>query len=115
MPLQHTNASLDRVELNAWFDVRRREVGQDVVAQLAQKDVVLLGEGHDNAEHHRWALNTLNDLLAIRLNMAIGFEMFPRRVQGTLDRWCRGDLNEADFFRGVAWEQIGGCDATVSH
>ena len=113
MPLQHTNASLDRVELNAWFDVRRREVGQDVVAQLARKDVVLLGEVHDNAEHHRWQLNTLNDLLAIRLNMAIGFEMFPRRVQGTLDRWCRGDLNEADFLREVDWEKIWGFDAEL--
>jgi len=111
MPLKHPNASLDRVELNAWFDVRRREVGQDSVAQLAQRDVVLLGEVHHNAEHHRWQLNTLNDLLAIRRNMAIGFEMFPRRVQGTLDRWSRGELSEVDFLREVDWEKIWGFDA----
>ena len=113
MPLQRTSTSLDRVQLNAWFDVRRREVGQDVAAQLAQRDVVLLGEVHDNAEHHRWQLNTLNDLLAIRRGMAVGFEMFPRRVQGTLDRWCRGDLNEVDFLRKVDWEKIWGFDAEL--
>ena len=40
--------------------------------------------------------------------MVLGFEMFPRRVQPVLDRWSKGELNEADFLREVDWPQIWG-------
>ena len=113
MPLQYSSASANRVGLNAWFDVRHREVGHDVISKLVQRDVVLLGETHDNAEHHRWQLKTLNDLLARRRDIVIGFEMFPRRVQATLDRWCKGELTEAAFLREVDWQQIWGFDAQL--
>ena len=51
-----------------------------VIAQAAKQSVVLLGEMHDNPDHHRWQLQTLAALHAVRPGMVIGFEMFPRRV-----------------------------------
>ena len=36
----------------------------EVVAAAAAKDVVLLGESHDQAEHHRWQLSMLAGLKA---------------------------------------------------
>jgi len=42
--------------------------------------------------------------------MALGFEMFPRRVQPVLDRWSGGELDEASFLAEVDWPRIWGFD-----
>ena len=59
--------------------------------------MVLLGETHDEVEHHRWQLHTIAALQLSGLTSCSGFEMFPRRVQPVLDRWVKGELNEAEF------------------
>ena len=59
-------------------------------------------------EHHRWQLHTIAALFSHRPDMAIGFEMFPRRVQPVLDRWSKGELDETSFLREVDWPQIWG-------
>lgn len=70
---------------------------QAVIANAVKAAVVLLGETHINADHHRWQLQTLAALHAQRPDMVIGFEMFPRRIQPILDRWIAGELNEKSF------------------
>jgi uncharacterized iron-regulated protein len=70
--------------------------------------VVLLGEQHDNAAHHRWQLETLGTLYRIRPDLAVGAEMFPRRVQPALDAWSRGELEEAAFLAQTEWERTWG-------
>ena len=72
---------------------------------MAQRDVVLLGETHDEMDHHRWQLQTLAALHARRPDMVIGFEMFPRRVQPVLDRWVAGELTVAEFLDQAEWER----------
>lgn len=79
--------------------------------QLARAQVVLLGEAHDSAEDHRWQLHTLAQLYSRQPNMAIGFEMFPRRLQPVLDEWVAGRLAEDEFLRKVEWEKVWGFDA----
>src|SRR3982751_3933141 len=64
-----------------------RIASTELFARAAKAGVVLLGESHDNADHHRWELQTVAALSALHPQMALGFEMFPRRVQGALDRW----------------------------
>jgi hypothetical protein len=81
-----------------------------VMASAAARGVVLLGETHDNAEHHRWQLSTLAGLLAERPDMVIGFEAFPRRVQPVLDRWVAGELTEEAFLEAVEWRRVWGYD-----
>ena len=71
--------------------------GPDIIARAAKRSVVLLGEMHDNPEHHQWQLQVLAALHAVRPDMIIGFEMFPRRVQKVLDQWVAGELSEAEF------------------
>jgi uncharacterized iron-regulated protein len=82
----------------------------DVIATAARRQVVLLGEHHDNADHHRWQLQVLAALHAQRPDMVIGFEMFPRRVQPVLDRWVAGELSEAEFLRLSDWSRVWGFD-----
>jgi uncharacterized iron-regulated protein len=81
-----------------------------VVAAAAARDVVLLGETHDNPEHHRWQLSTLAGLLAERPAMVIGFEAFPTRVQPVLDRWVAGELTAEAFLEQVEWRRVWGYD-----
>jgi uncharacterized iron-regulated protein len=96
------------VPVGAWVYPGRNEQPDDVLGALAKRGVVLLGESHDEAEHHRWQLHTIAALLSRRPDMMLGFEMFPRRVQTVLDRWSKGELNEADFLREVNWTAIWG-------
>ncbi len=78
----------------------------EIVTAMAARDVVLLGEQHDDADHHRWQLQTLAALHAQRPDMVIGFEMFPRRAQGVLDRWVAGELTEAQFLEQTQWDEV---------
>lgn len=71
--------------------------------RAAQREVLLLGEVHDDADHHRWQLQTLAALHARRPDMMIGFEMFPRRVQPALDRWVAGELTAKEFLDQSEW------------
>jgi uncharacterized iron-regulated protein len=103
--------SQDRVTAGAWFDVRRRQNRDDAIRELASKTVVILGESHENPAHHRWQLDTIAALFDRRPDMSLGFEMFPRRVQPVLDRWSKGELNEAVFLFEVDWPRIWGFDA----
>ncbi|MFB9970757.1 ChaN family lipoprotein [Pseudoroseomonas cervicalis] len=80
---------------------------------LAQRDVVLLGESHDVAEIHRWQLQVATCLHLLRPDMALGFEMFPRRVQPVLDRWVAGAFSTAAFLEAVAWDKVWGFDAAL--
>lgn len=82
-----------------------------VLADAAKRPVVLLGELHDRADHHRWQLQTLAALHALRGNMLLGFEMFPRRVQPALDRWVAGELTEAEFLAAADWAQVWGFES----
>ena len=84
---------------------------QDVITRAAQASVVLLGETHVNADHHRWQLQTLVALHAVRPGMIIGFEMFPRRVQAVLDQWVAGELTEKEFLRAAEWDKVWNTDA----
>lgn len=102
-----------RIPLAAWFDPAAGTIVNDAYARLARHAVALLGETHDNAEHHRWQLHTIAGLHALCPNMALGFEMFPRRVQPVLDRWSNGELSETAFLMQVEWQRVWGMDPAL--
>lgn len=83
---------------------------RELLQQLATHPVVLLGEEHDNAEHHRWQLHTIASLHALQPQLVLGFEMFPRRVQQALDQWVAGELSEEDFLARSEWDRVWGYD-----
>jgi uncharacterized iron-regulated protein len=87
--------------------------GPDVIARAAKRPVVLLGEMHDNPEHHEWQLQVLAALHVMRPDMVIGFEMFPRRVQKALDQWVAGELSEAQFLVASDWNAVWSTDANL--
>jgi uncharacterized iron-regulated protein len=101
------------VDVGQWL----RPAGQttvnhtDIIAELAERPVVLLGEVHIENEHHRWQLHTLAALYAKKQNMAIAFEAFPRSIQPVLDKWVKGDLGIAEFLKLSRWNDVWRFDA----
>ena len=91
----------------------KRTAATDVLANAAKSSVVLLGESHDDMDHHRWQLQMLAALSPSRGSLVLGFESFPRRVQGALDRWVAGDLSEADFLVQSDWRKVWNMDAQL--
>ncbi len=84
----------------------RTPADADLIRRMAGRSVVLLGEVHNNAEHHRWQLHTISALHGRNPNMVLGFEAFPRSVQAHLDRWTRGELDEKSFLKATRWDQV---------
>ena len=76
------------------------------LGEALASEVVLLGEQHDQEDHHRWQLQVLAALHAQRPDLVIGFEMFPRRLQPVLDRWVDGQLGVREFLSQAEWEQV---------
>lgn len=92
----------------SWFDPAngRRLNHIEILANAADHAVVLLGETHDDAEHHRWQLSTLAGVRAHTANLVLGFEAFPRRVQPVLDRWIAGELAASTFIDESQWSRV---------
>ena len=113
-PADVSNASKVRVceQIGTWLDPKTGTAiaSGPLMASLARRSVVLLGEQHDNIEHHRWQLQMLAALHAHNSNMIVGFEMFPRRVQKTLDRWAAGKLDQGAFLKEADWQKVWGFD-----
>ena len=84
-----------------------------VMAAHSGRSVVLLGESHASADHHRWQLHTMAALYGHRPNMVVGVEMLPRRVQPILDRWVAGEITIAAFLDAVDWDAVWGFDPAL--
>ncbi len=82
-----------------------------LIDRQAGQQVVLLGEAHDSAEDHRWQLHTLTQLHSRQPDLAIGFEMFPRRLQPVLDQWVAGTLAEEELLKRGEWDKVWAYDA----
>ncbi len=95
-----------------WVDPATGELLQHdrVIADMAGRRIVLLGESHDNPEHHRWQLSTMAALYGRNPDVVLAFEAFPRRVQPVLDRWIAGELSSEALLEETGWWDIWGFD-----
>ncbi|MDS4011280.1 MAG: ChaN family lipoprotein [Defluviicoccus sp.] len=81
-----------------------------LLAGLATRPIVLLGEEHDNAAHHRWQLSVIEALYARRPDLVLGFEMFARASQPVLDQWVAGEIDADQFLLAARWKETWGFD-----
>jgi len=75
-----------------------------LLKKISSQRVILLGEHHNNSAHHRWHLQTIKSLHSNNKNIALGFEMFPRRLQPVLDEWIQGELQQNEFIEKLGWD-----------
>ncbi|MFO0938532.1 MAG: ChaN family lipoprotein [Gemmataceae bacterium] len=72
---------------------------QQMADDLAARDVVYFGELHDNVTGHRVYANLASELVTRRPDAVISMEMFEKDVQGVLNDYLRGRVDEATFLK----------------
>lgn len=70
----------------------------ELVVELAKADVVFLGETHDDETTHRLEQELYRRLVTAREGrVVLAMEMFSRDVQGVLDDYLAGKIDEGSF------------------
>lgn len=85
----------------------------DLFKRIANRRAILLGEHHSNEQHHKWHLQTIKSLYALRKDIALGFETFPRRLQPVLDQWITGKLSKKQFKEKLDWDSFWSFDIAL--
>ena len=95
-----------------WLDPASGEpiASETLFERLQKSRIVLLGESHTAAPHHRWQHYMLAALHARNANMMVGFEMLPRRAQAVLDDWSAGRIDAERFLEASNWQKVWGYD-----
>jgi uncharacterized iron-regulated protein len=71
----------------------------DLLARLADKRVVFIGESHDRYEDHLNQLGIIRGLRERGRDLAIGMEFFQQPFQPVLDAYVAGEIGEAELLR----------------
>ncbi|MGW8303450.1 MAG: ChaN family lipoprotein [Desulfobacterales bacterium] len=81
------------------FDLNREKelLMSQVLADLKTNRIVLVGEHHNNRQHHRAQLMIIRALKEAGLRVAVGLEMFRNESQAALDQWISGEIDEKRF------------------
>ncbi len=86
----------------------------DFFAELAGADAVCLGEHHPNPHDHWVQLMVIEHLAAAARDgqraLGVGFEMFARPLQGVLDDFGAGKIDEAALLARTGWSERWGYD-----
>ena len=77
----------------------------ELLHRAASAEALLLGETHDNAEHHRLQLKVLQARLAAGARPALLMEQFDVDQQAALDEMRRTGRDLAPLMRGWDWPQ----------
>lgn len=87
---------------------RRFAAPKEVTAALAEASFVLLGEKHDNADHHRIQAWLLAQLIASGRRPAVAFEMFTRDQEPALTAHLAARPGDAEgIAEAVGWSASG--------
>ncbi|MGI9432952.1 MAG: ChaN family lipoprotein, partial [Myxococcota bacterium] len=86
----------------------RAIVERELVGELASSQFVVLGETHDNPEHHRLQARLLERLVLAGREPAVAFEMLRTDQQAVLDDALAGsDVSTEELRAAVAWDESG--------
>lgn len=86
---------------------------QHLPALARRQPVLLLGEIHTSVADHAWQLQSLQTLAQAGLPLQLGLEMVPAPRQAALDRYGRGESDEATFLKEVGWAEVWGHDPAL--
>ncbi len=87
---------------------------QTLLSRLARADFVLLGEKHDNPDHHRLQAEALRGLIALGRRPAVGFEMFTVADADAIAKHLAQATNDAaGLGAAVNWHKSGWPDWTM--
>jgi uncharacterized iron-regulated protein len=80
----------------------------NLMMRLARAEFVLLGEKHDNPDHHRLQAEVLRGLIAAGRRPAVGFEMFSLDDAGAIaNHLARAPRDAAGLGPALNWQKSG--------
>jgi uncharacterized iron-regulated protein len=88
----------------------RIATAKDVAVASRNQKFMLVGESHDNLEHHQMQAAIIEALAADGREVIVGFEMFTRPNQDRLNGWTLGWWSEAEFIEKGGWKEQWGMD-----
>ncbi|MBW2354085.1 MAG: ChaN family lipoprotein [Deltaproteobacteria bacterium] len=71
--------------------------------RMGAKDLIFVGEVHDNPEHHLIEVQILQGLMARYGPVAVAMEFVDHTRQGVLDRYLAEKVSETDFLKDLGW------------
>jgi uncharacterized iron-regulated protein len=109
---EHWESTLDAAHplIGAVWDVagHRRASEAELFARVQSSDVVLVGETHDNPDHHRLEARLLGAFAEGHTTPAVVFEMLDREQQPIVDATLRPWPADVDALaRAVGWASSG--------
>jgi len=75
------------------------------IDQLGSKDLIFIGEKHDNPEHHLIEVQILQALTDRYGDLCVAMEFFQEPQQPVLDRYMEGTSTETVFLKDVDWRK----------
>jgi uncharacterized iron-regulated protein len=94
------------------IDMHRRRVVSlhEMTRLLEPATFVLIGEQHDNAQHHQFQAQVIEALVQAGRSVIVGMEMLDRTKQHALNLWTLNRLDEAEFIERSEWRTQWGFD-----
>lgn len=91
-----------------WTGQGKPSSWQQLAGEAAGHRYVLLGENHDNADHHRVQARLIEAMVAAGRKPSIVLEMIPASEQPALDAYrAKPDSDAEGFGDAIGWEQRG--------
>jgi len=78
---------------------------EQLIEQIASKDLIFVGEVHNNPEHHLIHVQIIQALMDRCGPVTIAMESFQKTKQESLDRYLQGELTEEEFLKEVNWSE----------
>lgn len=102
-------------ERGTWISPKENRVlsKEEIYKKIDQNRVILIGETHTNFEIHRWQLAILSGIYSRSPKVAVGFEMFPRRLDPILNKWVEGKLSKEEFLIQSEWDMVWKYDSNL--
>ena len=82
----------------------------EFIDRIASKELIFVGEVHDNPEHHLIQVQILQALMAKAEHIDLAMEFFQHPDQTALDRYIQRETEEDVFLKEVGWKKGWGFD-----
>lgn len=79
-----------------------------LIDQASTKNVIFVGEDHDEPAHHLIEIQILQALFARDPSLTMAMEFFQQDQQGVLDRYTLGNMSEEEFLEEINWKKTWG-------
>ena len=102
----------DQFKIGQIIDLSAGEVISlgEFIDRIASKELIFVGEVHDNPEHHLIQVQILQALMAKAEHIDLAMEFFQHPDQTALDRYIQGETEEDIFLKEVGWKKGWGFD-----